>query len=93
MKFGAVPPREAEGAIAVHSIRKSGFTLKKGTRIGKAEIAALEAAQVDEIVVARLESGDVSEDVAAAEIAAAACHHRRGAYQPGAGADRQAPGL
>src|SRR5947207_3876735 len=71
MKFGAVPPREAEGAIAVHSIRKSGFTLKKGTRIGKAEIAALEAAQVDEIVVARLESGDVSEDVAAAEIAAA----------------------
>ena len=31
MKFGAVPPREAEGAIAVHSIRKDGFTLKKGT--------------------------------------------------------------
>src|SRR2546423_956042 len=71
MKFGAVAPREAEGAIAVHSIRKDGFTLKKGTLIGKAEIAALEAAQVDEIVVARLEPGDVSEDIAAAEIAAA----------------------
>ncbi len=71
MKFGAVPPREAEGAIAVHSIRKDGFTLKKGTRIGKAEIAALEAARVAEIVVARLEPGDVSEDTAAAEIAAA----------------------
>ena len=71
MKFGAVSPREAEGAIAVHSIRKDGFTLKKGTRIGKSEIAALEAAQVCEIVVARLEPGDVSEDVAAAEIAAA----------------------
>ena len=27
MKFGAVSPREAEGAIAVHSIRKDGFTL------------------------------------------------------------------
>ena len=39
--------------------------------IGKAEVAALEAAQVPEIVVARLEPGDVSEDVAAAEIAAA----------------------
>jgi len=71
MKFGGVPPREAEGAVAVHSIRKSGFTLKKGTPIGKAEIAALEAAQVKEIVVARLEPGDVGEDVAAAEIAAA----------------------
>jgi molybdenum cofactor cytidylyltransferase len=71
MKFGAVPPRDAEGAIAVHSIRKDGFTLKKGTRIGKAEIAALETANVSEIVVARLEPGDVSEDTAAAEIAAA----------------------
>src|ERR1041385_775678 len=71
MKFGAVSPREAEGAIAVHSIRKDGFTLKKGTLIGKAEIAALEAAKISEIVVARLEPGDVSEDTAAAEIAAA----------------------
>jgi molybdenum cofactor cytidylyltransferase len=71
MKFGAVPPREAEGAVAVHSIRKNGMVLKKGTPIGRAEIAALESAQVPEIVVARLEPGDVSEDVAAAEIAAA----------------------
>src|SRR5437764_13870399 len=71
MKFGAAAPREAEGAIAVHSIRKDGFTLKKGTRIGEAEVAALEAARVSEIVVARLEPGDVSEDVAAREIAAA----------------------
>jgi molybdenum cofactor cytidylyltransferase len=70
MKFGAVPPREAEGAVAVHSIRKSGLVLKKGTLIGKSEIAALEAAGVSEIAVARLEPGDVSEDVAAAEIAA-----------------------
>jgi molybdenum cofactor cytidylyltransferase len=71
MKFGAVPPRDAEGAIAVHSIRKSGMVLKKGTLIGRNEIAALEAAKVSEIVVARLEPGDISEDVAAAEIAAA----------------------
>jgi molybdenum cofactor cytidylyltransferase len=71
MKFGAVPPREAEGAVAVHSIRKDGMVLKKGTLVGQAEIAALEAAKVAEIVVARLEPGDVSEDVAASEIAAA----------------------
>src|SRR5215212_5925074 len=71
MKFGAVPPREAEGAVAVHTIRKDGMVHKKGTPIGKPEIAALEAAQVPEIVVARLEPGDVSEDTAAAEIAKA----------------------
>jgi molybdenum cofactor cytidylyltransferase len=72
MKFGAVPVNEAAGAIAVHSIRKAGFVLKKGTRIGTAEIAALAAAGVSEIVVARLGAGDVCEDAAAGEIAAAA---------------------
>ena len=71
MKFGPVPVTEAEGGIAVHSIRKGATVLKKGTVIGKAEIAALRAADVAEIVVARLEVDDVPEDVAAAEIAAA----------------------
>jgi molybdenum cofactor cytidylyltransferase len=71
MKFGAVPVGEAAGGVAVHSIRKAGLVLKKGTVIGKAEIAALEAAGIVEIVVARIEPGDVSEDVAAVEIAAA----------------------
>ena len=69
MKFGAVPVGEAEGGIAVHSIRKHGLVLKKGTLIGKREIAALQAAGIDEIVIARIEPGDVSEDTAAAEIA------------------------
>ena len=71
MKFGPVPLREAEGGIAVHSIRKSGLVLKKGTLIGKSEIAALEAAGIPELTVARLEPGDVPEDTAAGEIAAA----------------------
>jgi molybdenum cofactor cytidylyltransferase len=71
MKFGAIPVGEAEGAVAVHSIRKSGLVLKKGTVIGRAEIAALKSAGIAEIVVARIEPGDVSEDAAAAEIAEA----------------------
>jgi molybdenum cofactor cytidylyltransferase len=71
MKFGPVPPREAHGATAVHSIRQGSLVLKKGTVIGPAEVAALEAAGIKEIVVSRLEPGDVSEDVAAAEIAKA----------------------
>jgi molybdenum cofactor cytidylyltransferase len=71
MKFGAVPLKEALGATAVHTIRQGGLVLKKGTAIGPAEVAALEAAGINEIVVARLEPGDVAEDVAAAEIAKA----------------------
>src|SRR3981081_3334407 len=71
MKFGAVPVAEARGAIAVHSSRQSGLVLKKGTLIGKAEIAALKAAGIAEIVVARIEPGDVSEDAAAGEIGTA----------------------
>ncbi len=71
MKFGAVPVADAVGATAVHSIRQGEFVLKKGTLIGPAEVAALKAAGVKEITVARLDPGDVSEDQAAADIATA----------------------
>jgi molybdenum cofactor cytidylyltransferase len=71
MKFGPVSPREAQGATAVHTIRQGSLVLKKGTVIGSEEVAALEAAGIKHIVVARLEAGDVPEDTAAAEIAKA----------------------
>jgi molybdenum cofactor cytidylyltransferase len=71
MKFGAVAPQDALGATAVHSIRQDGFVLKKGTLIGAVEVAAMQAAAIKEVVVARLEPGDVSEDIAAADIARA----------------------
>ena len=62
MKFGPVSPDEAIGATAVHSIRKGDLVLKKGTLIRAEEIAALQAAGVDRIVVARLEQDDIGED-------------------------------
>jgi molybdenum cofactor cytidylyltransferase len=71
MKFGAFAPKDAEGGIVVHSIRKDGLVLKKGTHIGLKEIDALTNAGIASITVARLEPGDVSEDEAAGEIAAA----------------------
>ena len=71
MKFGAVAPKDALGATAVHTIRQGTLVLKKGTLIGAAEVAALEAAGIKDIVAARLEPGDISEDVAAADIAKA----------------------
>src|SRR5579862_3854616 len=71
MKFGPVTPAEAQGGTAVHSIRQGSLVLKKGTLIGPAEVKALEEAGVPQIVVARLETGDVSEDEAAGTIAKA----------------------
>src|SRR5262249_57217489 len=64
-------PREAIGGVTVHTLRQGALVLKKGTTIGAAEVEALEKAGVKEIVVVRLEQGDVSEDVAAAGIAQA----------------------
>jgi molybdenum cofactor cytidylyltransferase len=69
MKFGPVAPADALGATAVHSIRQGSLVLKKGTVIGPPEVAALNEAGIKHIVVAALEPGDVSEDVAAADIA------------------------
>jgi molybdenum cofactor cytidylyltransferase len=70
MKFGPVAPGDAKGGIVVHSIRRSGLMLKKGSVVGDADVAALKAAGIEVIMVARIEPGDVSEDAAAAELAA-----------------------
>ncbi len=71
MKFGPVAPGDAKGGIVVHSIRQGGLVLKKGSVVGDADIAALTAAGIKTIMVARIEPGDVCEDVAAAELGAA----------------------
>jgi molybdenum cofactor cytidylyltransferase len=71
MKFGSVAPADAEGGIVVHSIRKDGLVLKKGTLVGKTEIEGLIKAGITAVTVARLEPGDISEDAAAGDIAAA----------------------
>jgi hypothetical protein len=71
MKFGPASPADAIGGVTVHTLRQGSLVLKKGTMIGPGEIEALDRAGVKEIVVVRLEEGDVSEDVAAASIAQA----------------------
>src|SRR5712671_4628074 len=71
MKFGPASPADAIGGVTVHTLRQGSLVLKKGTTIGAAEVEALTRAGVKEIVVVRLEDGDVSEDVAAASIAKA----------------------
>jgi molybdenum cofactor cytidylyltransferase len=71
MKFGPASPADAIGGVTVHTLRQGSLVLKKGTTVGAAEVEALTRAGVREIVVVRLEDGDVSEDVAAASIAEA----------------------
>ncbi len=69
MKFGPLSLEDAEGGVAVHSVRAKDVLVRKGTKIGRAEIEALSKAGIREIVVAKLEPGDVSEDEAAGALA------------------------
>jgi molybdenum cofactor cytidylyltransferase len=71
MKFGPASPADAVGGVTVHTLRQGSLVLKKGTTIGPAEVEALNKAGVKDVVVVRLEDGDVSEDVAAGGIAQA----------------------
>ncbi|MBU6464221.1 MAG: molybdopterin-binding/glycosyltransferase family 2 protein [Bradyrhizobium sp.] len=71
MKFGPASPVDAIGGVTVHTLRQGSLVLKKGTTIGPNEVEALEKAGVKEVVVIRLEEGDVSEDIAAGSIARA----------------------
>src|SRR5437588_8370327 len=72
MKFGEVPVAEAEGAILAHSLRLGGTALKKGRVLSAADLAALSTAGTEQVIAARLAPGDISEDMAAERIAAAA---------------------
>ena len=69
MKFGPVQLADAEGAILAHSTRAGGRSLKKGRILLRDDLDALRAESITEVVVARLESGDVHEDPAAEALA------------------------
>lgn len=75
MLFGTIPLRQAEGAILVHSLRAGGRLFKKGRVLSKPDLEALEAAAIESVIAARLEAGDVPEDVAATQIAQAFAGH------------------
>jgi len=69
VKFGPLPLAESEGVFLAQAVRRSGLYLHKGEWIGAQEIAALKAVQIEEIVAARLEEGDVDENTAALRLA------------------------
>lgn len=61
----------AEGAILAHSVKLADKTLKKGRQLGAADVAALLAANIANVTVARLDADDVHEDAAAEQLGAA----------------------
>ncbi|MEO9615144.1 MAG: molybdopterin-binding/glycosyltransferase family 2 protein [Nitratireductor sp.] len=71
MKFGPVPVRDALGAILAHATQAGTRRIKKGTRLGEVEIAALREAGIAEVAAAVLDPGDMDENEAARRIAAA----------------------
>src|SRR6185295_10046971 len=69
MKFGTVPGEGSAGASLAHGVRAGDMRLKKGRRLNAADVALLEQSGIARVTVARLEAGDVGEDVAAKRIA------------------------
>ncbi|WP_420567077.1 molybdopterin-binding protein [Thalassovita sp.] len=75
MKFGPVPPSQAEGAILAHSLELNGAKLRKGLVLTGAHVAQMQSAGLDSVTVASLGPDDLHEDTAAARFAAALVQH------------------
>lgn len=71
MKFGPVRVGEAKGAILAHSVKVKGVRLRKGLTLDVDHLQSLTAAGLSEVIVARLEPGDLHENEAAGRLAAA----------------------
>ena len=69
MRFGPVPVSAATGAILAHSVALPGGRLRKGLVLDRTHVAALAAAGLTHVTVARLTQGDVHEDAAAERLA------------------------
>jgi molybdenum cofactor cytidylyltransferase len=71
MRFGELPLGEAEGGILAHAVMLPGLALKKGRRLSATDLATLRERGVERVMAAQIGPDDVSEDAAAARLAAA----------------------
>jgi molybdenum cofactor cytidylyltransferase len=69
VKFAELPVAEAVGAVLAHSLKLADRSLKKGRVLSAEDVAALQAAGHTSVIAARLEPGDVDENIAASEVA------------------------
>jgi molybdenum cofactor cytidylyltransferase len=85
VKFGAIALEDAEGAVLAHAVKSGNLALKKGTVLGAQELAALRQAGIFSVVAARMEAGDLSENMAAQRIAERLAGHGIRVEQPATG--------
>jgi molybdenum cofactor cytidylyltransferase len=71
VKFSPLRPRDALGAINVHTLRAGARVIKKGHVLSADDVGALVAADTDRVVCARPEPDELVEDIAAARVARA----------------------
>lgn len=69
MRFGPVPIGDAVDAILAHSLRLSDRVLKKGRKITREDVKALDAEGHASVIVAEFGAGDLAEDEAAGRLA------------------------
>jgi molybdenum cofactor cytidylyltransferase len=70
--FARLKLQDAEGAVLAHAVRAGDLgLLKKGHLLNQADLAALKEAGETHVLAARLEPGDVDENIAAGQIAEA----------------------
>lgn len=70
MKFGPCPSPEATGCLLAHATQVGPERWTKGRLLSPADCTALTAAGINDVIVARLDAGDIGEDEAAATLAA-----------------------
>lgn len=69
MRFGALPLDQALGTVLAHAMPLGEGKLRKGRVLGADDLARLAQAGLTEVIVARLDPGDVPEDAAARRLA------------------------
>lgn len=70
MKFGPVPLDQAEGTILAHSLKVAGQMFRKGQILSAADLDVIRQ-DCDQVTVAKLDAGDISENEAARDLATA----------------------
>ncbi|WP_025591254.1 NTP transferase domain-containing protein [Agrobacterium tumefaciens] len=71
MKFGEFPVDVAEGLMLAHAVKLPERILRKGHRVSLEDLEALEQAGIASVTAARIGDGDLDEDEAARQLAAA----------------------
>ena len=80
MFFGTIKTQDAAGAILAHSEQANDRRIRKGQVLDLNDVSDLIDAGRDEITIARLEAGDVHEDMAATRLAEALAGQAEGTY-------------